>query len=318
MAKPDKEQTLVLAAFKRMYENTVVNASVEMRVSELPPEDQADYWRRNKELHPSSFPVCPLRMAYERLGQEDDPMVYSNFGSDFFLNVGTLSHLLLQKWTAKSGKIVGNWSCLKCKAKYRFCTLPAKCRKCKHDDFKYHELGGREDNVSWHTDSLFLFREDYYLVDWKTTSDYMMGKHRKDGKTFPYRDNKIQAESYVPLIEHKYNIVVKGIILGYMSRSSPNKIFGLEPVFIPLSQDRKDYIEERLQRFKDAHKLALGVHEAPVKVFKRAIATKLCEDQDFYEEQVRGFDPCPLAENGACWKKKLLSRELNHIIRQTT
>ncbi len=303
-------------AFLRIYDRHLVAETREQRVSDLSPREQADFRRRQVDLHPSSFPVCPLRMAFERYLQDDDPVVYQNFASDYYLSVGTIAHTLLQRWLGRSGYIIGNWTCAKCKTAYRFCTVPSKCRSCKHTTFNYHELGGKDDNVRWHMDTLFKFRDQLWVVDYKTTSEFMLTKHRgKQGPVFPYYGNLFQVEAYVPLVERKYNVKIAGIMLPYVSRSTPNNsTYGVEVVGEELTESKRERLHERLERFKKAHALSLKVLKAPRKVFKLAIETKLCEDEDFYEEKVRGYNPCPLAEGGMCWKRSRLLKYLKEKV----
>ena len=304
-----------VSAFKKLIYSTLVTAQQELTVSQLPAAMQADIKRRDSELHPSSLPICPLRESYNRHLRPTDFPVYNTFGQDYFLNVGTLTHEILQRWVGASGKIVGNWSCAACKAKYPFCTRPAGCKKCGGDSLNYHELGGKDGNVSWHTDGLFLKSNKYILFDYKTTGEKQLIDHEKTGKVFPYSANCFQLEAYVPLIARKYNISIDYYALVYISRSRPNAPNGH---YIHVQEVNESLVEkwaERLERFKEAHALALQVNEKPVQVFREAMRTKICEDEEFYKSKVHVFyNECPLAKNGVCFDRKKLVKEIKSVI----
>jgi hypothetical protein len=301
----------VISHFKSSFDK-VTTDYIETPVSLLSKEDSLDYAKRARELHPSSFPVCPLRMAYERLTVEDDPIVYRNFTQDYYLNVGTTAHLLLQYWFGRTGYLVGNWTCANCKTAYRFSVKPKKCRSCKHTEFLYHELGGKTDNIRWHTDGVYKIGDYYYVLDFKTTGDYQLDMHRKNKNVFPYFNNVLQLEGYFPLLEQKYNVKLSGWLLAYISRSRPMPPYGIEVIGKTVTDSDRDLMEERLERFKKAHTLSLKVEENPRLVLKKAMATKLCESRQMYEEKIKGYNPCPLSD--VCFKKSALIKQLKEVI----
>jgi hypothetical protein len=137
-----------IRGFRRQYEENVSQANYELRVSELLEADRKEWERRDAELHPSSFPFCGLRYAYDYNEREDDPVIVQEFGRDYFLNAGHVFHAALQKWMGRSGQMIGDWHCLECKTKHKFKTKPEKCRKCGGQHLEYHELGGKWDKNS--------------------------------------------------------------------------------------------------------------------------------------------------------------------------
>lgn len=162
----------VIRQFKQVYEEHVTNGEIVIRYNELSAKERENIERRDKELHPSSFPFCPLRAAYERYHREaaDDLQVSQNFGSDYFLPVGTAFHEAVQKWLGKSGQFIGLWSC-ECGNRINVPTThPGKCKKCKSTyRWQYHEVGGRFGKfTSWHADGIFQLTDgSLYVVDYK-------------------------------------------------------------------------------------------------------------------------------------------------------
>ena len=97
-----------ISEFKSTYQEFVSNGELELRVSDLRPAEQAEWHKRDKELHPSSFPFCGLRHAYQRLVRDEDPKIEINFGRDYYLPAGHVFHSAVQKWLGMSGQTVGD------------------------------------------------------------------------------------------------------------------------------------------------------------------------------------------------------------------
>lgn len=306
MREPSQLQS-VIQEFKTQYEATVCKGSYSMRVSEMLPKARAEWERRDRELHPSSFPYCGLRHAYERLIRDADPEIDVNFGREYFLPAGHVFHAAIQKWIGFSGQYVGDWFCHGCKHMMRARVRPENgCRKCGSQHIEYTELGGTwGSNVHWHTDGLFRTRKKrHWVVDFKSTSTYAIEQHRKTKTVFPYTSNRFQIESYIPLIEDTYNIEIDGWLLVYAARDNPNHIFKVEVVGGVVNDQRKEDLRAVLEQNDKDFPVALGVKEQPVKVFKRLAKTKLCEDRDYYDHFIHDqWDPCPLHK--VCFGGKL-------------
>lgn len=294
-----------IRGFRRTYEENISNADYELRVSELLEADRLDWERRDKELHPSSFPFCGLRYAHEYNNRDDDPVIVQEFGRDYFLGAGHVFHAALQKWMGRSGQIIGDWHCLECKAKHTFKTKPEKCRKCGGQHLEYHELGGKwGKNVSWHTDGLWKKGSKLWLIDYKSTSTYAIEQHRKTKQVFPYISNRFQIETYIPLVEDSFDVKIAGWMLVYAARDNPNHMFKVEVVGGTVDDERREQLRTRLDTADTDFGIARKVKEQPVKVFKRLERSKLCEDRDFYDHFVHDkYNPCPLHK--VCFGSKL-------------
>jgi hypothetical protein len=300
----DSDLSRTISRFRQLYEANVANGSTEPRLSELPKRQRDNLLKRDGELHPSSFPFCGLRHAYERFTREDDPIVHQNFGSDYFLSAGHVFHAALQKWLGRSGKMLGNWYCPKCKHLHKHQATPEACVKCKCPDLEYQELGGTwGKHVHWHSDGVFKTK-DLWVVDYKSTSVHAIEKHFKTKSVFPYVRNRFQIESYVPLLEDLLETKIAGWLLVYAARDNPNHMYKTVVVGGQVDAERREVLRDRLVQADKDFGVALQVKEKPVRVFKRLKETKLCDSRDFYNDFIHDqYDPCPLSK--VCFGSKL-------------
>lgn len=276
------------------YFKASVDDVVELRLSSLPGAERGAYKRRLKQLHPSSFPYCGYKHAYESLVREADPVVYQQFGDDYYLGVGSLAHSILQHWLGRRGQMLGNWRCDACERLYEMQVRPKRCKTCKARNFRYEEVGGVWGKyIWWHKDGIFQDRKGrLWIVDYKTTSTSALWQHQKTGTKFPYINNRLQAESYVVLAEEKYQRPIAGWILFYASRDYPT--YGHKAVASVMSDERKDEVRARLKADDRTFKIVLGLKDNPQHI-GRLRQRKLCPDRTFYKENVHDrYRPCPV------------------------
>ena len=297
--------------FTRVYKQNMAEGSYTVRVSQLLPKDQEEFWRRDSELHPSSFPYCGLRHAYELALRDDDPEINIDFGRDYYLPAGHVFHAAAQKWMGMSGQLIGDWKCQACGRMHKMQTFPRTCRKCKSIHLEYQELGGKwGKHVSWHTDGVFQLKNGKnWLIDFKTTSTYAIDQHFKTKQHFPYMANRFQIESYVPLVEDNYGIQIEGWMLVYCARDKPNSPWKTVVVGGLTDEDRKEELRTRLEIADRDFGRARKVKTIPIKVFNTLKKSKLCCDREFYKDYVHSdFDPCPLSK--VCFNRVKLAKAL--------
>lgn len=290
------------------YYKSALDDTLEFRLSDLPKEERTRFRRRQKQLHPSSFPYCGYRHAYEFLTTEKDPVLYAGFGDDYYLGVGTLTHTALQKWLGRKGQVAGDWKCNACGHVHEMQVLPKKCKACgsKTDGFEYEEVGGVWGSyIWWHKDGIFVDRKGrLWIIDYKTTSTNAIWQHKKKGDKFPYKENKHQAEAYVVLAEDKYKKPIHGWILFYASRDYPS--FSFMPVAQVMTDERKEEIRARLKANDRTFKTVLGLRDNPQHI-GRIRNGKLCSDRQFYRENVHHeYRPCPLYKH--CFKPDVAAK----------
>jgi hypothetical protein len=296
--------------FARAYQKAM-SETLELRLSDLTEEEQKEYWHYDKRFSPSSFPFCGLRRIYMRLIAEANPLVYDSFSGDYFRNVGIVAHTVLQRWLSRQGSFIGDYVCLDCKHRHEFTTWPGKCKKCGSIRVEHKELGGKYGgHMGWKSDHVFQTKKGkLYIVDYKTTTSYQIANHKKDGKTFPYVGNRIQAESYVPLAEDRYKRKFAGCILAYAARDNP--IYNIAIVTIEMDAERKDELRKRMKKWHRQFELALVPTVENVKILHKQ---KLCCDKQFYKENVaNAYNPCPLSK--VCFKREKLVLELKAALK---
>lgn len=310
-------ERLVTSAFVQDYTQWVGKGTTSKPLSEFSEKEQQEYWRRDAELHPSSFPYCALRGAYARITREADPVLERGFGFDYFLPVGTATHVALQRWLGRSGNMIGNWTCC-CKRRYAFVVRPETCVRCgASDSFEYHELGGVwGTHTHWHCDGLFRMKDgSYWVVDYKTTSDHSVTQHRARGDVFPYKENVAQVEAYIILVEDQYKIEVRGWIIPYITRSNPLHAWKQHFEVREISKARKDELRALLRINDRDHGRALLVREQPERVFKTLVRTKPCKSRTEYKEHMfNQYNPCPLEKT--CFNQKNLQQQLQNTINE--
>jgi hypothetical protein len=288
----------VEAEFTRYFKETTESVET-YRLSELPPKERANYKRRLKQLHPSSFPYCSLRHAYETLLREEDPVIERDFGFDYFVNVGTTAHSIFQHWMGKKGQVLGNWRCEnpECGHEFKLRAKPKRCLKCKHLHLSYHEAGGKWGaRIFWHKDGIFKDKHGkLWIIDYKTSSSTAIWNHKKSGNVFPYMKNRVQIESYVVLAEDLYQQPIEGWILLYASRDFPH--YNYTTVAKKVTAERKAEVRARMTRDDTNFGRVLELKENPeyLKVLRKQ---KLCDSPEFYKEHVFDkYDPCPLSKH---------------------
>lgn len=294
--------------FKRYLDQNLKSVT-ELRLSGLSEKQQKEYAKREAELHPSSFPFCPLRNVYERLIREPDPVVYVDFRGEYYTNVGHVTHGLLQQYLGLGGKLLANWKCLECSHVHRFTSHVAECVKCKSPKVAYSEIGGRFGHVRWHKDGIFKSKDSsLWVVDFKTSYSMAISKYNSKGIGLPHNTNVAQVECYIPLVEDRLKIKVAGWILAYFARDYP-----VSSQAIVVKKCSDSYREKLRERLDSSNKL-FGLGLAPDKNLSVMVKNKLCENRDYYENHVyESWNPCPLEK--VCFNRVKLKAEIKKVVR---
>lgn len=274
------------------------------------------------ELHPSTFPYCGLRAAYEKMQNGGDILVTQrNLGMSYYVTMGTHLHTLFQEWLGKTiersskkkrlyVRVIGNWRCTQCKTLHTF-THYKKC-SCGSWETNYEELGisSHKGIVKGHTDGLFLIDGKYYIVDYKTSSGRNIWKHQNQGiNVFPYLKNVAQIKSYCYLVGKKYGVKVSGWYLIYVSRDTPNQM-----AICGESFNRKDRLAQRHRIDRSVRHFKIVKNLKTWKQVKTLIDEKPCRDLKYYERLMHDkYNPCPLSAKGLCWKRDGLVNKMKVV-----
>ncbi len=288
----------------------------EVNAKTLNDKELKDHKRRKIEIHPSSFPLCGLRMWYEQQVRPlpddmEQVVIDEEFGGDYYCNVGTLFHSIIQKWLGRGKKIVGNWKChhvvngIKCTGKRGFSTNP-ECPKCG-TEMRYYELGVHFGKYTvGHTDGVFLFKGKYYVIDYKTSSTEKIVEHERTKKVFPYLSNLAQIKSYCFYLEQQYpGLEISGYMLIYISRDSPTKYRSVVGSLISKAEKAKiGKTCETIDRHFD-----IVLNAKTLKDILPLVREKPCKNKEEYMKTMYNyFAQCPLAS--VCFRPEKLKSTL--------
>lgn len=307
-----RELARVQREFARDFDDNL-NLTIGTRFSKLPRDQQKRWLKRDRELHPSSFPYCGLRDGYRRLQQRhNDFRIYTNFDGDYYVNVGSVAHTAIQSWVGYCKRVLGNWKCVNCKRMYPLQTKPRECKECLHRLFDYKEIGGvYKNSIYWHSDALYRDKRGrYWVIDYKTSYVSGIREQRTHGTKYPYKDNKIQIETYCLLLEKKLKIKIEGWMLLYAARDFPR--FFREVVGGLMTEDRREAVAAHMKRSMRMFPIAMEATDK--EAFTTLERNKLCPNRKFYDEKVHSeFNPCALHK--ICFKPDKLHRELKGELR---
>lgn len=163
-------------------------------------------------LRASYQPFCPRRYFLDVMHQEEPRPC--GIRSDMILEIGTTIHNMIQKWLPTEVEVFGGWECRECDWKTEPVWSPKDgiCPKCggylKYNEleFKNEELG-----ISGHCDGIFRYKDNIYLMEYKTTGDY---SHVKS----VYPSHRIQDTFYAFEYEKKYGNKIKEVCIVYFDR----------------------------------------------------------------------------------------------------
>jgi hypothetical protein len=265
----------------------------------------------------SKLPMCGLLHTLDIL---DDSKKYIDYSTDFFTEIGTVVHSIMQRHFPLtknvSQYVFGNWKCKNCNHLLKLCTTPKCCPKCFLKAMSYSEIEINFKGVFGHIDLILFIDGKYYLIDFKTTSEYNIS-HPK--RYIPYPKHLIQVESYVVGMKEVYDIKIKDFFLIYISRSTTdleiqNFINSSRPFVIKHFQMNLRKYSNRLQRLdeiarvnKISQRLLRNPTKENLKLLQDSRPCMSLEDyNDKQEGMVNGFfanSECPYLEGRTCFKQ---------------
>lgn len=172
------------------------------------------------ELRASSMPFCPRKFIYSFFNNRS-----FSFASDFYMDVGTAIHSVVQHWLpiVNHGVLFGNWECLACK-NIRYMKIgPLHCNCCGAP-LEYKELTltfPSASSMSGHSDGLLIEGKKAWILELKSTGTAGVSK-----KSEPDKKHDLQATVYVSALREIFEIMnieldVKGYCIKYISRDNP-------------------------------------------------------------------------------------------------
>ena len=189
---------------------------------------QYDDW--HWQFRASGLPACPLQHVWYRFDRAADslPGRRESFTKDFYTEIGTAVHTVVQRWLGRLNVLFGDWRCPQCTDlvyKGRLGTVTCDCGA----ETVYEELSFAG-KPSGHCDGLIKLGEltpnenDFAVLEVKTTSERRLEKVIKvHGLPLNYR---LQATNYTYRLQQLgYNLI--GVMFLFVPRDSPYKMQAL-------------------------------------------------------------------------------------------
>lgn len=242
---------------------------------------------RPPALRPSSMPFCSIQLLRDLILKEPNE---ESMKSDFYMDVGTTLHSVVQKWLPRLGKGFGDWVCLdkKCGNKHKL-TANRVCTSCGAQ-MQYEEIEVEYRGITGHIDYILDKPKGKQIIDFKTSSSEKILK--KDIPRLVSTKYMMQILTYTYIVQELYGWNMVGSSLLFISRDTPDTYL---EVFFPWDKKTSDEIAE----FVDAQ--VAGFSAANKSLNERdaihAIKNRLCKNSRHYQKNVKGvfFGGCSLA-----------------------
>lgn len=189
---------------------------------------QYDHW--HWQFRASGLPACPLQHVWYRFDRAANalPGRRESFTKDFYTEIGTAVHTVVQRWLGRLNVLFGDWRCPSCTDvvyKGRLGTVTCDCGA----ETVYEELSFAG-KPSGHCDGLIKLGQltpnehDFAVLEVKTTSQRRLEQViKKEGMPLNYR---LQATNYTyRLRQLGYNLV--GVMFLFVPRDSPRAMQAL-------------------------------------------------------------------------------------------
>ena len=261
-------------------------------------EHQSYDYRDYSYFHPSDMGVC-IRKAYlEKIGHEGE--YYTNGRVERTFVNGHSTHARYQEHFSRMGIIYGYWKCLNCleilgthekigivkPSTCSYCNSPRMSRPIVDNKsniirgpeplFEYKEIAVQDDelNLRGHVDCVIKLKDHFFVVDFKTASDFAFNKVKED---------RVPTASYVFQINiYMYILgIPQGFILYEDSNSKKIKEF-----FVKQDDAIIEEVKKRLNLAAIAEKTG-SIPPIP----DTLIPTKT-QPCSFYCKGFPGFPPC--------------------------
>jgi len=177
----------------------------------------------------------------------EDKFEEESFTKDFFCNIGTVVHSVVQKWLGITENLYGKWKCIKCNKIIHegFGPVICECKNlCEYEEYElsYNILTG-------HCDGLFLINKKFYIFELKTISTRGLTERIKERQ--PYYYHSAQSNMYTLMAQKiKLPYPLVGNVIVYLTRDNPFKFKAFVHEGIDLNT-----VKETIRDYKKAIKM---------------------------------------------------------------
>ena len=311
----DTEQNVAITKKINAYYSSILEAK-SVEDIEQPPR-----------LRPSSLPACSIIALGKLLDYRLSGKESRNYMSDFFMDVGTQVHSVLDKWCAHSDgpKVWGDWKCSnnECRNIWgisydKGSADDSTCHLCQSKGV-YQEVEIKYRGMKGHMDCVLITNKGVVVVDYKTASSYKASQNRFYAMGSPHYPLQLFAYTYMldrvygKYFKEKYGKDVIGCGLLFVSRDNPSKykIFSWGDVALTHG---KSLLKAGSKRWSLARKsLSNGT------LSKSLLSHRLCKNDSDYMNNKSTFFPyggCPYYAKcvGKKDNLKTIRRHLNTLL----
>jgi hypothetical protein len=163
----------------------------------------------------------------------------------FYTSVGTTVHTVMQSYLPMTGQFLADYECKHCGKKYPLSHVYECCDMPTHYEEVEIDIGtkGGRNGIQGHIDGIFLDSlKRYWVTDFKTTTMAGAGaKERSPGEGYMR-----QVRAYAVLLKKQYGIKVFGVMLIFIPRDNPRKVYVWEQVLTD-----RDYEQAKIELLAD-------------------------------------------------------------------
>jgi hypothetical protein len=156
-------------------------AAIHGQLLDDPSVAHSDWNKWNKhppDVRPSSFPFCPRRYVFKKLGPKEEDDKFTVRGN-FYTEIGKSLHAVTQNAWARTGHLFGYWTCARPTCGKLWSKSPSflpasdKCKTCGCGLFNYHELELADNALGlvMHTDGILIYPNRQLIFEVKTAAD---------------------------------------------------------------------------------------------------------------------------------------------------
>lgn len=192
---------------------------------------------------------CPVAFTVSQI----QGVVEESMSKDFYCEIGTATHSVVQKWLGVSGFLYGHWVCSKCGIHVHEGFGPVK--HCS-EYCTYQEYQLSWDILSGHCDGILMEDDEFYILELKTIS--LNGLKERIEQDSPYLFHSAQANMYA-FMGQKIGLPkpLVGYAVIYIARDNPNKFKVFKHKGVDFNK-----IRETVKLYKEAQRmLQNGVFE---------------------------------------------------------
>lgn len=158
---------------------------------------------------------CQVETLFDLINDKKEE---ESFTKDFYCEIGTAVHSVLQKWFSINKQLYGLYKCNVCNSIIEGNGPIYCCNKLS----VYEEYSLKYKNLTGHCDGIVILDEKCYLLEFKTISTKGLEERIKENKAYNYHSNQLNI--YM-LMGQKLKLpfpLIGGFII-YISRDNPRK-----------------------------------------------------------------------------------------------